>query len=883
MEFDSKLLKLLKSQEPILGRWFINENMVLGGGENSIVYPLLQNKISVEQYVIKILYIEDESQEKRVQKEITTMYKLNKVENVVKFIDTGGIEIPDAEGKRLYFYIMPRYINLNEYLKNNSLSEKEIYTLAENIASAIYELHKMGTIHMDIKPDNIFVDKKADGEISFKLGDFGIATDKKKTKKNLFAGTRAYMAPESIIRGEYSIKTDIYSFGLTLYSILNDNKLPFEDSYNLIKAIDKRNNGDEFPAPKNGDQRLKAVVMSCCEYKPEKRRNSMRQVLDGINRGKQEIIDEKYEDLYRTVYSENTEAEKIPESTPIEISKPKTKGKKKTVVIVSMVIVIAAILAGSFGVYFFLNNSSPENKFFNTLNSVEREKLISKEDSSFKTQKTELKNYFLSCKSLSKAFVAKVESEMETIRRECLDGKNMYFNENKLFLLKTSMGELSESGKLKGIKGYKEQYLKNVATNYLFSHFLNISTLALKKADYPAVMYNYINSYTLMRKHGIYGTEDYVRKKVLKLRTDFIKALKTDKFSKSEKCNSIFYYVVCSSEDYWSYHSDKLDSDSSNEINEWKIYNDFLKKRYKDDEIKKLAFENYENYSKVVSPEEYCNIHKMYNNITPYNIFDEILKKSRGFTYDDIYSHYVIIYSQALNEYVDEICDRIFNLDKDSTDYYNVKDHFDKTIKYSKINDNYFSGFKYVDDDDIGIFTSGEFHEKLNRYKTQLSNYEKSIIQLDELIKDDTITSDAKKSGRDLVFDHKLINDSSWYDYKHNRKYDLNFDVYFNIDLRPYSSQKRFGCDIINKFADLPFVVNINLAENYVDEGHTYTYKVKFNNKKHINLPLKGYKFLTIYFKFKNLNISEYNDYKRKIENATENENITLKNIGLYK
>ena len=75
-----------------------------------------------------------------------------------------------------------------------------------------------------LKPENIFISQYGD----YKLGDFGIARTAEKTMAGMSKkGTYTYMAPE-VYRGDaYNATVDIYSLGIVLYRLLNDNRAPF--------------------------------------------------------------------------------------------------------------------------------------------------------------------------------------------------------------------------------------------------------------------------------------------------------------------------------------------------------------------------------------------------------------------------------------------------------------------------------------------------------------------------------------------------------------------------------------------------------------------------------------------------------------------------------
>ena len=95
--------------------------------------------------------------------------------------------------------------------------------IAEAVLGGLTYLYKTHRImHRDLKPSNILVNSK--GQI--KLCDFGVSSELEGSVADTFVGTGTYMAPERIQGAQYTIKSDVWSFGLTLME-LAIGKFPF--------------------------------------------------------------------------------------------------------------------------------------------------------------------------------------------------------------------------------------------------------------------------------------------------------------------------------------------------------------------------------------------------------------------------------------------------------------------------------------------------------------------------------------------------------------------------------------------------------------------------------------------------------------------------------
>ncbi len=87
----------------------------------------------------------------------------------------------------------------------------------------LYNVHRI--VHRDIKPSNVLVNTRG----YIKLCDFGVSGELVNSIANTFVGTSYYMAPERIRGAQYSVKSDVWSLGLTLME-LAIGRFPFDST-----------------------------------------------------------------------------------------------------------------------------------------------------------------------------------------------------------------------------------------------------------------------------------------------------------------------------------------------------------------------------------------------------------------------------------------------------------------------------------------------------------------------------------------------------------------------------------------------------------------------------------------------------------------------------
>ncbi|XP_010433929.1 PREDICTED: cysteine-rich receptor-like protein kinase 11 [Camelina sativa] len=136
----------------------------------------------------------------------------------------------EREEKILIYEFVPNK-SLDYFLfdpvKQSQLDWTRRYKIIGGIARGVLYLHQdsqLRIIHRDLKASNILLDAYMNPKIS----DFGLATifgmEQTQGNTNRIAGTYAYMSPEYAMHGQYSMKSDIYSFGVLVLEIISGKK-----------------------------------------------------------------------------------------------------------------------------------------------------------------------------------------------------------------------------------------------------------------------------------------------------------------------------------------------------------------------------------------------------------------------------------------------------------------------------------------------------------------------------------------------------------------------------------------------------------------------------------------------------------------------------------
>jgi len=218
----------------------------LGQGGMGAVYRALDT--SLERYVaVKVMRNKGDKSPQRVNdmlREAVAQARLNHP-HVVTIYYVGR----EQEEPFLAMELLPGPTLSERIRRQGAVPYPEAIEYGIQVASALKHATIFDLIHADIKPANLIL--AGDGRV--KISDFGLARmqNLENTKDSgSLAGTPSYVAPELLRGGAYSIQSDMYALGVTLFEMVFA-RLPIEPKGESLhsKLESLRNAEIDFPNP----------------------------------------------------------------------------------------------------------------------------------------------------------------------------------------------------------------------------------------------------------------------------------------------------------------------------------------------------------------------------------------------------------------------------------------------------------------------------------------------------------------------------------------------------------------------------------------------------------------------------------------------------------
>ncbi len=297
--------------------------------------------------------------------------------NIVDVVDAG---VDKDVGVYVAFELLEGF-DLAEALKRRSLSTEQVLQVADAALDALEAAHRVGIVHRDIKPPNIFLIPGEQGALHVRVLDFGaakrqhVATEETLTTVGTVIGTPAYMSPEQASGEPVDGRTDVWAMGALLFRALAG-RMPFAERNpnRLIASIIR----DDAPSLGEFRPDLSAGVVQVVDKAlvrdPELRWQSASAMQAALRQAAVQVSDapavrpalptlpETPASLRREALSEAPD-DTVEDALPVSIA-PSRRAWAPIVAVL-----VAVVVAG--GAFAWLRSSSPPNRGAEPIESVD--------------------------------------------------------------------------------------------------------------------------------------------------------------------------------------------------------------------------------------------------------------------------------------------------------------------------------------------------------------------------------------------------------------------------------------------------------------------------------------------------------------------------------
>uniref|UniRef100_A0A2K6FWS5 Tyrosine-protein kinase n=1 Tax=Propithecus coquereli TaxID=379532 RepID=A0A2K6FWS5_PROCO len=172
-------------------------------------------------------------------------------------------------------YIVTEFMchgSLLEFLKDREgqgLSLPQLVDMAAQVAAGMAYMERMNYIHRDLRAANILVGER----LVCKIADFGLARLIEDDEYNPQQGAKfpiKWTAPEAAIFGRFTIKSDVWSFGILLTELISKGRVPYPGMNNR-EVLEQVEHGYHMPCPLGCPVSLYEVMEQTWRLDPEER------------------------------------------------------------------------------------------------------------------------------------------------------------------------------------------------------------------------------------------------------------------------------------------------------------------------------------------------------------------------------------------------------------------------------------------------------------------------------------------------------------------------------------------------------------------------------------------------------------------------------------
>lgn len=246
-------------------------------GRNSSVYSFTDPQLGAELVMKKI--------DKSIITDMSELFNESRILYEVRHPNIMEIQYASYNDDNI-FIVMPRYKNgsMQSMLNHRYLTVREILKYSLEFLTGLHYVHAHKLIHYDIKPTNILINNNGKAV----LADFGLT--KYMDELGLATQNCTYVSekpPEKYLSSKTNLKCDIYQAGLTMYRMCNGNDLWEEQLKKVGDHIKDSILNGTFPDRKlylpHIPLQLRKVINKCIEVDPDKRYNSVLEIINALS------------------------------------------------------------------------------------------------------------------------------------------------------------------------------------------------------------------------------------------------------------------------------------------------------------------------------------------------------------------------------------------------------------------------------------------------------------------------------------------------------------------------------------------------------------------------------------------------------------------------
>ncbi|XP_042147609.1 hepatocyte growth factor receptor-like isoform X1 [Ixodes scapularis] len=285
-QLDDETKAMLEAEKLLFKREFLTLGPVIGQGHFGCVYRgtlELEGKGEVQSVAVKTLHNNSRGGEADGQaflEEALIMKDFHHM-NVLPLI---GLSI-DEGGQLMVIIPYMKYGDLLSYIREerNSPTVKDLITYGIHVAEGMKYLSDTKFVHRDLAARNCMLSE----DFIVRVADFGLSRDV--YEKDYYSGDNKktklpvkWMAPESLEKGIYNHKTDVWAYGVLLWELMTRGVTPYPevDNWDIINFLQQ---GRRMQQPTFCPTMLYEIMLQCWDHDPKKRPSFARLVTDVSN------------------------------------------------------------------------------------------------------------------------------------------------------------------------------------------------------------------------------------------------------------------------------------------------------------------------------------------------------------------------------------------------------------------------------------------------------------------------------------------------------------------------------------------------------------------------------------------------------------------------